>query len=362
MSGFPRTVNNQPGRAVPGDFYGANPRATVLGGEANYVAPADGVTVGNFAWALPEGLSSTYVEGADIGFIGRNMQAVISTFLGESTMVVLEGLPVTLYSQGTFWAQFAAGANAGERVYADPSTGAPVADSTQAAVASVTASAGFIGTGAMGASFTGEITSNVLTASSVTGYIAEGDTLSGVGITPGTLIGEQQTGTPGGAGTYAVTHGDVASVAMVASSNSLRISAVTQSLLDVGSRVTGTGVAASTDVTSITSGGGGVGVVVVDGDPQRVASTTISSVNDTLVVTAVASGVLGQGSLLSGTGVTAGTTIVAQLTGTTGGIGTYSLSVEQVFASTTVSELAIPTNYYVQSSCEPGELAKISSW
>lgn len=56
-----------------------------------------------------------------------------------------------------------------------------------------------------------------------------------------------------------------------------------------------------------------------------------------LTVTAVASGELAEGKTLAGTGVTDGTQILAQLTGTAGGIGTYSLSVSQTVASETIT-------------------------
>jgi hypothetical protein len=56
----------------------------------------------------------------------------------------------------------------------------------------------------------------------------------------------------------------------------------------------------------------------------------------TLTVTAVSTGVLAIGQTISGTGVTAGTTITALGTGT-GGTGTYTVSVAQTVASTTLS-------------------------
>jgi hypothetical protein len=55
-----------------------------------------------------------------------------------------------------------------------------------------------------------------------------------------------------------------------------------------------------------------------------------------LNVTAVASGVIQVGMLLTGTGVTAGTTITALGTGT-GGTGTYTVSAAQTVASTTIT-------------------------
>ena len=54
-------------------------------------------------------------------------------------------------------------------------------------------------------------------------------------------------------------------------------------------------------------------------------------------VTAVASGTLLSGMTLTGTGVTAGTRIVSQTSGTTGGVGVYVVDTSQLTASTTVN-------------------------
>lgn len=56
----------------------------------------------------------------------------------------------------------------------------------------------------------------------------------------------------------------------------------------------------------------------------------------TLTVTAVTNGVLAVGQTISGTGITAGTTITALGTGT-GGTGTYTVSASQLVASTTIT-------------------------
>lgn len=66
------------------------------------------------------------------------------------------------------------------------------------------------------------------------------------------------------------------------------------------------------------------------------ASVTGSISGTTLTVTAVGSGILEVGQLLTGTGVTAGTTITALGTGT-GGTGTYTVSASQTVASTTIA-------------------------
>ena len=67
---------------------------------------------------------------------------------------------------------------------------------------------------------------------------------------------------------------------------------------------------------------------------QAVVTGAISTT--TLTVSAVTSGTLGIGSVLSGTGITSGTTITALGTGT-GGTGTYTVSASQTVSSTTIT-------------------------
>lgn len=67
------------------------------------------------------------------------------------------------------------------------------------------------------------------------------------------------------------------------------------------------------------------------------ASVTASIAGTTMTVSAVGSGAVTVGQTLSGSGVTAGTKVVRQLTGTPGGIGTYEVSASQTVASTTVT-------------------------
>lgn len=64
-----------------------------------------------------------------------------------------------------------------------------------------------------------------------------------------------------------------------------------------------------------------------------------TAASSTMTVTAVSSGTIYLGMLVSGTGVAANTTIVKQLTGTTGGAGTYTVSNTTGFASTTIKLL-----------------------
>ena len=77
-------------------------------------------------------------------------------------------------------------------------------------------------------------------------------------------------------------------------------------------------------------GGGGASFTgaINDGSPPGAGTT--------MTVSAIASGTIVPGMHISGSGVTLGTTIVAQLTGTTGGIGTYQVSVSQEVAAAAI--------------------------
>lgn len=67
------------------------------------------------------------------------------------------------------------------------------------------------------------------------------------------------------------------------------------------------------------------------------AVVTGSIAGTTLTVTAAGTPGLTAGQVLTGTGVTAGTRVVQQLTGTTGGIGTYQVDETQTVASTAIT-------------------------
>lgn len=85
---------------------------------------------------------------------------------------------------------------------------------------------------------------------------------------------------------------------------------------------------------------------VVD-NPRSIATFTAKISNATLIVSAIASGILATGCLISGAGVTAGTYITATGTGT-GGIGTYTVNHSQTVASELMTSPAVvkgSTNY-----------------
>ena len=83
--------------------------------------------------------------------------------------------------------------------------------------------------------------------------------------------------------------------------------------------------------------------------PSTVGVVTGTIAGYVLTVTAVTSGSLVNGVTITGTGIAAGTTVITQLSGTLGGIGTYQVSASQTVASTAItastSYLTIPNAY-----------------
>jgi hypothetical protein len=162
-------------------------------------------------------------------------------------------------------------------------------------------------TGSMGATFTATGSGTNLTVSAVTGVITPGETLgTTTGITAGTTIVSQTSGTTGGAGVY---------------------------------------------VTSVAT---------------TISAATATSFGTKLTVTAVASGLLEVGESVTGTGIPAGAVISAQISGATGGVGAYTLSLPATAyaASTTVTSVGgvAATGWKAQSAAAVGELVKISTW
>lgn len=313
--GFQKTVNQQPAPAVPGDFAGTNPRASVVAPPNGYVAAPnypgsfggalrEALIVGRFAWFnYATGLAANYLtQNSLIGFVHREVQTIITDFLGEQRMGVQQGFPVTGCSQGDFWADFSASAPdaAGLSVYADPVTGIATA-------------------GAPGASVTIAITASlantgVLTVTVTGGVLAVGQLVVGAGVPPGSFITAQLTGSAGSTGTYQLNQGaTVGSEAMTAYG-------VQETRFKLATPVAG--------VVSLT------GVIDAGG---------------VLTASAVSGGSIAQGERLTGASIPAWALILGQTGGTPGGAGTYQ------------------TNYFVAVASEAmtatqGHLGKISTW
>lgn len=309
-------VYYQPAPAVAGDFASANTnRFNVLAGPGGLVAGASGVAVGLFAWTEANYLDSdgagsivnNFGSGQVTGFVHREQQGLITTYLQDATMIVPQGFPVTLFDSGDFWVlnNGATQAVPGQKAYANFTTGqATFAATGTPTTASATSSVISTGTAA---TFTGSISGNVLTVSGVTNTIYPGAVVSGGTVASGTTIVAQLSGTTGGAGTYAVSIPEqtVASASLTA----------TPYVLD-------------------TTGGSVTGTIVVGSTVQSAGGTVTGTVVG-LGVTVLNTPVTGKHILNGGTGtVTSGTIVLAS---------------------------NVETKWYARTSALPGELVKISS-
>lgn len=374
--GFQNRVNLQQAPAVAGDFASANPRASVLANEGGLVAGPGGVTVGRFAWISDDGKTvHNYANTPRVpdGFVHRDMQGLIATYLADSSMLIPEGFPITLCAAGDFYAKLA-GANAAARnsaLFADYSTGQVTAVAAPVGGV-VTAVLGSTNTGALGATFTASADTDAtkLVVTSVTGLISIGDTVSGTGITAGTTITAQDSGTPGGAGTYSLSAANTTSAATVIAFGNVIKTTVTTGLISIGDTVEGgagfpTGATIATQVSG-TPGGAGVYTMSARGTAYVASATGVKTYGDKLSVTAVTSGAVEVGDPVTGTGMPSGAVVSAQVSGTAGGIGVYTLDTRATdyAASTTVTAVGgvAITKWTAQSVASVGELVKISTW
>lgn len=144
-----------------------------------------------------------------------------------------------------------------------------------ASEASVTAS---IATGV--SSFTGSISGTTLTVSAISaGAVIPGSVLTGSGVSVGTTVVGQLTGTSGAAGTYQVSISQTASSTTITGASSqsmMTVTAVGSGVLAVGQNLSGSGVGAGTYIVALYSGTGGTGTYIVNG-AQTATSTTITA-------------------------------------------------------------------------------------
>lgn len=302
MTGFQKQVNLTPAPAVAGDFASSNPRATVLAGPGGLVAGSGGVTVGKFAWVDTDG-----VTARSRGTAAKSPSGFVHREQQALIQVYLteSGMNIPVGFPVTLHNEgdfWAVNGGSGSFAVGD-AVYANYADGTVAQSAATNASA----TGSMGATFTASGSGTNLTVSAVTGVLTPGETLgTTTGIPAGTTILSQTSGTTGGAGVY---------------------------------------------VTSVAT---------------TISAATATSFGTVLTVTAVASGSLDIGESVTGAGIPTGAVLASQVSGATGGVGVYLLSLPATAyaASTTVTSVGgvAATGWKAQSSAAVGELVKISTW
>ena len=190
--GFQTAVTINPAYAVAGDFASANPRASVVADAGGFVAGTSGVQTGLFAWLdSTHTLANNAGQGVPAGFVANEMQASITTWLAQAGTTVQSGQPVTLYSEGDFWATSLTAATVGQKIFANFINGS---------IRTATA-----GTVIQDSSFTAAISGTTLTVSAVaSGALAVGQLIAGAGVAAGTYITALGTGA-GGVGTYTVS-------------------------------------------------------------------------------------------------------------------------------------------------------------
>lgn len=337
--GFQNRVNQQNPPAVEGDFASANPRSVVLAGPGGLIggvgangAPGN-VIVGHFAWVAPDLVTvNSFADGpvAPDGFVHREQQALITVYLEIASVLVPEGFMVTLHNGGDFWAKNLGPAvlTKGATVYAGYSDGGIYSSAPSGSGG--TGAIGSTNTAVLGATFTASAgspddTQIVITA--VTGLISVGDKLNGTGISAGTEIVSQLSGTPGGAGTYQLNQANTTSAATVTCFGSTVKVTVTTGLISIGDTISGgagfpVGAVVTAQVSG-TTGGTGVYTISAPGTAYTASAAGVTTFGNVLVVSAI-TGPLALGFPITGTNMPS-TSLASQVSGATGGVGTYTL-------------------------------------
>lgn len=316
-NGFQTRVNRNPPLPVAGSFASQNPRSAAVAGSGafrsgnglNYLGAQNLAVVGAFAWGQGQYVGSQFPAGASvIGFVANLLQTIIpfpsssdANYPNVIRLAVENGFPIGgLQTAGDFWVTPVAPVNgvvsAGDTVYARHYDGAVTNDSTD-----------FSATGV-------QSTTNMTISAVTKGALVPGMHLSGTNAA--SVVVSQTSGTPGGAGVY------VMSVSETVGSGTVTSSAVNTGFSFASSTVAGATFTGVIDANGVLTVSGISGTIDV---PQN-------SLND-------------DGPFVVGVGVPSNLQIVAQLSGTAGGNGTYQtnglVAVGSVSMSTVEGQQAI---------------------
>jgi hypothetical protein len=163
---------------------------------------------------------------------------------------------------------------------------------------------------------------------------------------PGWSYGQDiTTGTVGGGPIQGQLYGSI-------SGTTLTVQFMWTGSISVGDYIVGPGIPTGTLITALGTGSGGAGTYALNSSVSIAATTlnanmpqnaivTGSIAGNTLTVTAVASGTLAPGDTITGSGIAAGTVIIAG----SGGVGTYTLNNSRTVASETITVPAIAWVY-----------------
>jgi hypothetical protein len=312
MTGFQTVINRQPALGIEGDWASSNPRSSLVAFDGALTAGVN-ILVGRFAWADGDGVVN-YGGNGRLGFVQVAQPSLIpfnpaagGVGIAQSTMQVAQGYEMNLMAGGDLLCRFAAGAVPNQKVYAN------FVDGTAVAAA---------------------------------------------------------TGAPAGATstTFSITAGTSGFTASIAAGGILNVTAVGSGTLYPGQVISGSGSISGNQIIRQLSGTtGGIGIYeLAEDDGTIVGSEAFTGAHGLLTLGGTVTGVFNIGDTLSGTGVTAGTSIWsnasngASLTGA-GGAGTYVVSPSQAASTGTVTAATnVETSWFVETFANAGELAIIS--
>lgn len=308
---FQTQVNATPAPGIPGTFASANPYATIDAGPGGLTAGAAAVT-GLFNWIVQatqtvESVCPTAPLSVPDGFLADNHQGLITTWLGAASTLIPQGLGVTLFDRGDFWASnLFAPASVNQKVFVNKVGQIVGAAAGSFVTTDVSAASPVISSGSISGSVLTVVTGSGL---EVGQSLTDPNTLALIG-----YITSLGSGT-GGAGTYNLNQ-------------------------------TATYPAAS--------------AFTVAGQPATGATGTASFATSVMTVTALTTGHFAVGQFISSAGVAAGTYITSLGTGT-GGTGTYNLSTSPgtISAQAVSASGWIETPWSIKSAGNVGDVVKI---
>jgi hypothetical protein len=188
VTGFQQQVNLYPAPAVWGDRASMNPTATVDAGPFNLTSGLLGAVVGKFGWqvltpatmlSIVNNYSPTQPTIPD-GFVANEQQALITTWLGQQSMVIPAGYAVTLYNRGDFWGKTVyTDAAVGSKVFANVFSGDVYPAASGSFIADVVGSAAVVTATTTAGSYSMNVTAFT------SGTLAVGQQVSGPGLTNG---------------------------------------------------------------------------------------------------------------------------------------------------------------------------------
>lgn len=318
-NGFQTRVNRNLPLPTVGSYASMNPRSSAVappggfrsGNGNTYLSAQNLAVVGNFAFAQGQLVGSQFPLGASVaGFVMNLLQTIIPfpsaadpNYPNPVRLAVENGFPIGgLQTAGDFWAAPVSPVSGivspGDVVYVRHYDGAPTNDPTDFSATAVQTAA----------------SANVTVSAVTKGALVPGMALTGTGLGTAPVVQSQTSGTPGGAGVYVLNETTGFASATV------------------GSAAFNTGFTWST------------------GTVAGASFTGVIDVNGVLTVSAL-TGIIGVPSgdvdaqFVSGTGVPSNLQIIAQLTGSAGGTGTYQtnglIAVASVAMTTVEGQQAI---------------------